>query len=326
MGFVQDITTSLRLSVASLRLLFQAPGVLALPLGTLLWTGLWAFGPASFFIWWAENHPEASARFWKGLFFISVQAWQDGEYGLAISSAIIEGYVLYAMWLTIVLTGVLYFLTVGMHVASQQIRKHGKTPSLQAGFQVANQNLGRLFLMALFNATVFAWVRYSVRFGLRAVMSPTYFIPVLGRMMRKVVLGTVGYVLTAVSYLMLPIIVYERKGAYEAMKSAWTNVKKTWSGILVGSGLLFGGIWALMNFFAWGLFQLTFKDPTFAIIFSIVTAAIAYAFASAASAAMRATLYWYATTGEVPEGFRVDDLPEIDHTNQRTITGNPYAV
>ncbi len=326
MGFWANTKTSLRLSVASLKLMFQAPGVLALPLGTLLWTGLLAFGPASFFVWLGENHPEASASFWKGLFWIPVAAWQRGDYGAAISGFIIEGYILYAIWLTLVLTGVLYFLTVGMHVASQQIRKHGQTPSMAEGFKVANQNLGRLFLLALFNATVFAWIRYTVRFGLGLVTAPVMMVPVLGRLVRKAIVGGVGALLTMVSYLMLPIIVYERQGAMSAMKSAWNNVKKTWSGILIGGGALFGGLWALMNFFAWNLFLVAIpgENVTIAMIFSIVTAAIAYAFASAASAAMRATLYWYATTGEVPQGFRVEDLPEIKSTGK--ISGNPHAI
>ena len=327
MGFVQNITTSLRLSVASLKLLFQAPGVLALPLSTLLWTALWAAGPMSFFIWLGENHPEASARFWKGLFFVTVRAWENGDYGWAIGSAIIEGYSLYGVWLTIVLSGVLYFITVGMDVATQQIRHHGRDPDMGAAFRRANQNLGRLFLLALFNAAVFTWVRYSVRFGLRAITSPLMFVPVLGRMARRLIVGTVGAVLTAVSYLMLPIVVYERQGPYDAMRSAWNNIKKAWSGIIVGSGLLFGGLWALMNVVAWNLFLFTFQDATVGMIFSVVTAAVAYAFASAAGAAMRATLYWWATTGEVPEGFRIEDLPEVQRAPQPgPISGNPYAV
>ncbi|HLF16748.1 MAG TPA: hypothetical protein VI796_04875, partial [Candidatus Thermoplasmatota archaeon] len=311
MGAFQNFSTSLRLTGASFRLLFRAPGVLLLPLGTLLWTGLWAFGPASFFLWLGREHPQASLSFWKAIFFPTVEFAKDGNFGAAVASAIVEGYILYAIWLTIVLTGVLFFLTVGMDVATQQIRRKGRTPSMREAFGVAGRNLGRLFGLALFNATVFAWISYTIRFGFRLVTLPLSFVPVLGRIARRAIMAGVTFVLTGVSYLMLPIIVYERSGPWNAMKSAWRNVKKTWAGLLIGTGGLFVAVWLLMNFVAWYAFVAAFDNLTLAMIFSLVTAAVAFAFLSASTAAMRATLYWYATTGEVPDGFRVDDLPRV---------------
>ena len=327
MNFVDRFTTNLRLTGASFKMLFQAPGVLALPLGTLLWTAIWAAGPISFFLWLGENHTDAFISFWKGLFFITVNAWEAGNYGLAITSAIIEGYILYAIWLSIVGTGVLYFLTAGMHVGTQQIKRHGVAPSIGAGLRVANKNLGRIFLMALFNATVFAWIRYAVRWGLGMITFPILMVPVLGTWARRIILGGASFLLTAVSYLMLPIVIYERQGAMSAMKSAWKNVKETWTGIALGSTFLWVALFFLMQFVAQPLARVAFSgEPTVGIIFAVITGAIVYAFASAAGANMRATLYWYATTGEVPEGFNADDLPEIVRDQQQTISGNPYSV
>ena len=324
---VRNIGTSFRLSIASFKLLFRTPRVLLLPLGTLLWTGLLAFTPISLTVWGFRNHPEATARFWQALFYPATQAFQRGDWLAGIGWSIAEGYALYAVWLTIVLTGLLYFLTVGMHVATQQIRKPKSEPSMGAGFRLANQNLGRLFLMALFTATVFAWIRYVVRWGFGLATLPLMIVPFLGTMVRRAILGTVGWLLTAVNYLMLPIVVYERQGAFSAMKSAWTNVKQTWSGMVVGSSLLFVGVWFVMQWFALPLAQVAFRGSiTAGLITMIVTAAIVYAFSSASSAAMRATLYWYATTGEVPQGFRVEDLPQVTHANQKGIAGSPFAV
>ena len=56
----------------------------------------------------------------------------------------------------------------------------------------------------------------------------------------KWIMRGVRLVLTAVTYLTLPIVVYERAGARQAFRSAWGQVKKTWAGLLVGSGLTFG--------------------------------------------------------------------------------------
>ena len=41
-----------------------------------------------------------------------------GNWELAVSSAIITTYIIWAIWLTIALTFVFYFATVGMHVAT----------------------------------------------------------------------------------------------------------------------------------------------------------------------------------------------------------------
>lgn len=305
------MAASLRLSMASFRLVFRAPGVFALPLGTLVWTLLWVAGPVSFMLWLVDKHPEAARSFFEGLFVLAVQAWRDGEYGTAVALAVAEGYVLYAFWLTIVLTGVLYFMTVGMDVASQQIRQPGRTPSMGAAFGLANRNLGRLLLLALFNATVFAWVRYTIKFGVGLLTSPLRMVPVLGGMARRAITGGVSMVLTAVSYLMLPVVVYERAGPWNAMRSAWNNVKKTWAGLMVGTAFMWISLYVLFEVFAATVLHLMFEDPTVTLIVSIIAASVVYALATATASAMRATLYWYATTGEVPEGVRADDLPKV---------------
>jgi len=43
------------------------------------------------------------------------------------------------------------------------------------------------------------------------------------------------------------------------------------------------------------------------------------ALASAVTAALRAVLYWYATTGELPPGFEQADLPQITERKPFTV-------
>ncbi|MEA3203388.1 MAG: hypothetical protein QOI63_1063 [Thermoplasmata archaeon] len=299
MGILTNLQTSFRLTLASFRLIFRKPVVLTLPLLTLLWTGLWVVAPLNFFIWLEQNHPDASHGFWKGVFFVTVNAFESGNWGLAISSAIVTGYVIWGIWMTIALTGALYFVTVGMDMATQQIRT--RQASLGQAFRLANRNLGRIFLVALTIATIIAWVKYLTTFVLRLV-------PFVGRWVNRIVRAA----LAAVTYLMLPIVVYERAGPISAAKSAWTNVRKTWTGLLVGTGLIYFAGWLLLNVVAMALFQgvLHLKGWD-ALVPSIVLAGLVYAVASSTAAAMRATLYWYATTGEVPEGFDTSDLPQM---------------
>ena len=54
-------------------------------------------------------------------------------------------------------------------------------------------------------------------------------------------------------------------------------------------------------------------------IMSLIGAAMLYALASAVTAALRAVLYWYATTGELPPGFEQADLPQITERKPFTV-------
>ncbi len=299
MGIVSNFQTSMRLTGASFRLLFKRPVMLALPVLTLLWTTILILGPTNFFIWLEENHPDASHGFWKGVFFVSVSAFEAHNYQWAFTSALLTGYVIWAVWMTFFLWGALFVTTVGMDMATQQIRT--RSASLPAAFRLATKNLGRLFLLALVLATLVAWFRYLTTFVLRLV-------PIAGRWLNR----AFRLILTAVTYLMLPIIIYERAGPISALKSAWTNVRKTWTGLILGSSTMFIGIWVLSSVFASALFDNALGLKGFAaVVPALILGGIIFSFASSLAAAMRATLYWYATTGEVPEGFNAADLPTI---------------
>src|SRR5262249_10174073 len=117
-------------------------------------------------------------------------------------------------------------------------------------------------------------------------------------------------VLNAVTYVMLPIVVYERAGARQAFCSAWRQIKRTWSGLLVGVSLVFFAMFCLFEVFAWSLAQQALGTATTGVV-SLIAGAVLYALPTAAAAAFRAVLYWYATTGEVPPGFPAERLPRI---------------
>jgi hypothetical protein len=54
-------------------------------------------------------------------------------------------------------------------------------------------------------------------------------------------------------------------------------------------------------------------------ILSLIAGAVLFALSTAVSAALRAVLYWYATTGEVPPGFPTERLPQVGE--RATFTG-----
>jgi hypothetical protein len=300
-GLLGNLVTSFHLAVASIRLVGQHRTVLLLPACTLAVVTLLVVAPLSLLTWGIEHHPEATGDFFETLYFVTVAAAKAGNWGLAVSAAIIETYLLLSLWMIPVLTAVLYFSTAGMHVATQQIKR--ETPDLRAAFAVANANLGRLFALAAFNATIYAWGRYIVFVGLGSI-------PVAGTW----IVRGLRLALNAVTYVMLPIVVYERAGAREAFRSAWRQIRKTWSGLLVGSSLVFFAMFFLFEVFIWGVAQQTIGVATSGIL-SLIAGAFLYALSTAAAAAFRAVLYWYATTGEVPPGFPAERLPQIgEHT------------
>ncbi|MEA3190995.1 MAG: hypothetical protein QOD77_1577 [Thermoplasmata archaeon] len=294
----ESVSTSLRLTGASFRLVFRNPVVLLLPLLTLVTVAALIVAPIQFLVWQAENNPAQFQAFMEWLWAVPLGMWNDGNQEAAVWAFITEGYILWGVWMTFALTATLFFTTVGMDVATQQIRT--RQVDFGAAFRLAGRNLHRIFLLAMFNAFVLALV-HRLTFVLGRI-------PLLGRFIR----GAVRLVLTAVTYLMLPIIIYERAGAVGAFKSAWRNVRKTWSGLLVGTGLAFGATWFLFNMFAQSILRgMMGADEWVSVSIVLVSGAILFALASSTAAAMRAVLYWYATTGEVPEGFDGNDLPRL---------------
>lgn len=320
MGFIDNLSTNIRLTGASFRLIFQYPIVLVLPLLTLIWVGALIVVPVTILINLATNDLEAFGEFLQTLYFVTANAVEQGNFELAITSAVIESYILWAVWMTVVFTGSLFFITAGMDVATQQIKSQGgHPPRLGRAFATAGRNLGRLFLMALLSAAVIVWVRYLTRI----VTAPFAVLPFARRAINR----AVQTVLTMLMFLLLPALVYERDGFKNTLNKTWLSVKKTGAGVVLGGGLLFGGMWLLLNTVASFILKATLQaggigDGAWAInaVIAAVTAALGFAIASSVSAAQRATLYWYATEGLVPAGFNAADLPTIQLTTQRTAT------
>src|SRR5690349_11008212 len=153
--FFRGIVISWKLTTASFRMVLDYPKVLLLPALTLLAVGALVVTPLSILVWAIKHHPHPTGRFFSVLYFVTVNAAKSGNWSLALSSAVIETYILWSIWMIPVLTAVLYFATVGMHVATQQIRR--QTPNMKEAFGVANQSFWRIVALAAFSATVYAW-------------------------------------------------------------------------------------------------------------------------------------------------------------------------
>ncbi|HEX9815827.1 MAG TPA: hypothetical protein VGB18_02505 [Candidatus Thermoplasmatota archaeon] len=316
------ILSSLRLTFASFGLVFRNPLALLVPLLTMAWTGVFVVLPVMYVFRLYDSDKAAFVDFFAKIYAPMTGAIESGNDGAVFGYGVLETYLLYATWLTIVLFGVLFFGTVSLDLFTQQIKR--QKPSLVAAFTVAGRNAHRIFFLALFNATIFTVVRYILRRGLKKASRST----------KKVAQTAVKLLLVAITYVMLPILVYERVGPGKAMSSALDQIKKGWAGIVAGIGTSFVGVWVLFSLVSQGFvggivgsaihpakwrgvnnpadaFHVLGWDNLSHFLPELVVGMILFSISMTVGAAMRATLYWNATTGEVPQGFRSEDLPQV---------------
>ncbi len=203
-------------------------------------------------------------------------------------------------WLFVVVMVVYYVLAFFVSfffnaavVGAATIRLNGGDPTLGDGLRIARENVGRIFLWAVFAGTV-AMI-------LRAIQQRLGF---LG----KILIGLVGIAWSLATYFVVPVLIYEQLGPWAAVKRSAHLFKTTWGETLVG-GFSMGAIFVLLGLagilivvagaIVGGIAGLL-VGLVVAVVYWIVLGLIA----SAASSILIAALYRYATTGKVAEDFQ----------------------
>lgn len=196
---------------------------------------------------------------------------------------------LYAVWATLVTFGSLVATTIIMHTGVMQLR--GQKPSLREAFRVARRNVWRLAGLAVLAGVGLTIARYFTRW---------IVIPGLSGVARKAIF----LAMTAALYITLPIIVYERKGAWNAFKSTFQHVKETWGGLVVGTGFIAASTWLLLwpveyavLILAEALLGIQLVEWTTILLFQLGSAVILYSLNVALAANLRAALYLHVTEG-----------------------------
>ncbi len=178
-------------------------------------------------------------------------------------------------------------------IGAATIRLNGGNPTLGDGLRVARQNVGRIFLWAVFAATV--------ALILRAIQERLGFVG-------KIIIGLVGIAWSLATYFVVPVLVYEKLGPWAAVKRSAHLFRTTWGETLVG-GFSIGGIFLLLGlagllapilgYLLGGLLGLV-VGVVVLVVYWIALGLVA----SAASSILVAALYRYATTGKVAEDFQ----------------------
>ena len=182
-------------------------------------------------------------------------------------------------------------------------RMRGGEPTVGDSLRVAASCLPQIAAWSLISATVGVVLQWlSDRAG------------ILGR----IALSLVGVAWTLVTYFVVPMIVIERKGAWEAVGDSKDLLRKTWGQQVVSSigyGLI-GFLFALpgMVLLVVALFSIVgSRGPGWESWGPLAVAAVLYLVAlgivmSALKAIFSAALYRFAKTGQAPDGFFEDDL------------------
>lgn len=188
-----------------------------------------------------------------------------------------------------------YFIIVFFNsaiIACATIRMQGGDPTVGDGFRAALARIHLIFGWALVSATVGLVLR---------------IIEDRSKTVGRIVAGLLGMAWTVVSFLVVPILVIEKKGPIHALKESTMLLKKTWGEQLIGN-FSFGLIFFLLGIPAYILIALGFFSGSVVAIVTCTLFAVTYLIVialiqSALQAIFQAAVYLYAREGGAPTGF-----------------------
>jgi hypothetical protein len=193
-----------------------------------------------------------------------------------------------------------YFVIVYFNsalVACAMIRFQGGDPTVAVGLRAANARLPQILAWVLLAATVGVVLRaVQERFAL------------VGR----IVIGLIGAAWTIATYFIVPVLVVEKLGPFDAVKRSATLMKETW-GESLASHAGIGAATGLITFFGVLLIGIasvalaaTTSNAGALIAGGVVIAAflvLAALISSALSTIVLSALYLYAAEKRVPQAF-----------------------
>jgi len=182
-------------------------------------------------------------------------------------------------------------------ISCAMLRMAGGTPTVGDGFREAAARLPQIAGWALLSATVGLVLR---------------IIEDRSEKIGSIVAGLLGMAWTVVSFMVVPVVVAERKGPFAALKGSTELLRQTWGEQLVGN-FSFGMMFGLLGLPGFGLIAVgVFSGSTAGLVFCIALA-VMYLVAlsliqSALQSIFQAAVYLYARNQTAPAGFESDLL------------------
>lgn len=198
------------------------------------------------------------------------------------------------------LLGLFYFLSafIGIFfnaavVGAAMIRLEGGDPTVRDGLKLAASKLDKIFGWAALTATV--------GLILRALEERAGF---LGR----IVIAIVGAAWSAVTFFVIPVLLYEPVGVVESVKRSAGIFKQRWGEQFVGNVSIGLAMFIVAIPVVIVVVALTAVAPALGIVVGVIGVGLLGAAGSALSGIFNAALYRYATSGDALGGFTEDDL------------------
>ena len=192
-------------------------------------------------------------------------------------------------------------------VSCALMRFNGQEPTISGGLGAAMARLPQIFAWALVSATVGVLLRV---------------IENMHEKVGEIVAMVLGTAWTVVTYFVVPVLVVEKVGPFEAVKRSLSLLRQTWGEALVGGvglglfqTLLF--IPGILMIVGGGYLASNIQPPM--IGYSVVIGGLLVLLAAAAISAALDTiflsaLYQYASTKQVPAGFDASTMERaFDH-------------
>jgi hypothetical protein len=220
-------------------------------------------------------------------------------FGFGISTARIERHgpdvylPLFIAYIVSYGTGIFFQAAV---VAGATERMRGGDPTIASALAAAGRRIGAIFMWAVVAATV--------GIGLRAIQDRLSFVG-------KIVAGLLGAAWSLATFFVVPVLVLEERSVGESFTRSAGLFKRTWGETFTG-GLSLGiaAVCAWVTLFAIvGVVGYSGSIVLTMIVFG-AGAILLLTFFSALQGIYVASLYRYATEGEVPSGFDGDLLKQ----------------
>jgi len=206
-----------------------------------------------------------------------------------------------------------YFISIFFNaavVAAATIRLNGGDPTVGDGLRAAREKLAPIAVWAAIAATVGLILRtLEERAGFLA----------------RIVISIVGVAWSAITFFVVPVILFEPVGAPDAVKRSASIFRQRWGESLVGSA----GISLAMFILAIPIILLAIVlgalSMPLGILVGVLGVGLLAAIGATLSGIFNAALYRFATTGEAASPFQPSDLKGTFRERRRGLGGGSFG-
>ena len=213
---------------------------------------------------------------------------------------------------------IIIFFNTGL-ITCAHLRLHGKDPTFKDGLKNAWKHLGNILVWSLISATVGLILRMIVdRIENSERLGP------VGKLIGMIVIGLLGMAWSFLTFFVIPIMIFENKGAFASIKQSGSLFKKTWGENVLGQfsmGLFFGLLFligvsaAIMAFFSGSLVVMVIVGALTLLYWTVLAI-----LSTSLNGIFVAAMYSYAKTGKVPSAYSPELIKSVFRTKKNRTT------